>query len=354
MLITSMIFGCLEPVLSTVAMLGQKLIRPARLPQEKYDLHTFYRLHGQDMRSDHLLMNKVFQSWKRNNYYFPRSIAQFESLFSRPTLRRLEEGRRQILKDVSRSFGIVPEDAEVNSDNDKLARLILTSGFYPEVAIAKKRRNTFVLRKIPLASVSSSSSMFKLGSSTIKETLESRNMRRDPYNVGSSSNSTCGEGAFFIYEELIDIGQKLISKITAVDPLSFVLFAERTRTRYYQDADGKSFEQLHIDGWVSLRAGENTEDLKLLRDLRGLWNDFVQFYIYKQLRGEALTADEQGAVAMLKRLILTFANESSTMRALVGDRSVEVEKAALLKRQQSGGGGAMGKFKHEMADFLTE
>ncbi|PJF17538.1 hypothetical protein PSACC_02655 [Paramicrosporidium saccamoebae] len=305
MLITALIFGCLGPVLTSVALLGQRIFRPTRLPHEKFDLHNFYSRQHSGLASDHLLAHDIFSVWKENGHNFGPKMYAYESLFSRPAFRRLDESRGQIFRELNNNFGVSSSDADVNSGNDALVRLILTSGFYPDVGITSGKRNSYKLRRVPHASVVGGSMNHVLGTGNITAALEQRGRRS---HGGISSRNTRMGPEFIIYEELVDIGQKLISKTTAVDPLSFLLFAERTSYKRFRGARDTEFQQLHIDNWLAYRA-DNISDLKLISELGLHWNDFVQFVIYKQLGGEMLSPHEEECVAIIKETILMFTKE---------------------------------------------
>lgn len=335
MLITSLIFGCLGPVLTTVALLGQRVLRPARLAQEKYDLHAFFKTLPKALASDHLLFHFIYRTWKANGHDFGQELYRYSSLFSRPSLRRLDESRNQIFRELKGNFGLSGEDVDVNASNDSLVRLILASGFYPDVAIAKDRRNTFRLKKLPSATIGSSSMNYILGSGSIRNALEARGQRSDPLGLDKRRRRDGVHPQFVIYEELLDIGQKLVSKTTAIDPLSFILFAERYDYRFYKSGTEKIHKQLHLDGWLAYRAEKDPSDLSLINELRQHWNDFVQFVIYKQLKKETLSEHEEECVRAIKETIIMFANEMDIHRSMQQDRSVQVHASEAFQLQHA-------------------
>lgn len=348
MLITALIFGCLGPVLTTVAMLGQKIFRPARLPHEKYDLHAFYRCFGGGLESDHLLTHRIYKQWKSARNFGP-DLQPHEMLLSRPGLRRLDEARSQILRELQTHFGMLEGDGhpDVNSDNEALVRLILTSGFYPDVGIGKKtKRNVYELKMVRRAMLATTSINAVLGKTVIESTLEQRgggggggrhprrSSRERRHSVGDdvrAAGRTLGP-QFVIYEDLIDVGAKMLVKTTAVDPLCFILFASRLTIEEYEDAQGRErFKQLLVDDWLHFRAepASNHTHLLLLSELRLHWNDFVQFVIYKQLRREPLNEEERTAVERMRNIILLLCKETRTDRQLLRDTSKECDDSEM-------------------------
>lgn len=324
MLLTAHLMGCLGPVLTTVALLGQKIFRPTRLPTEKYDLHAFYSRFAPDCTSDHLLLHKIYMAWKGNNHNLGPQLQPFEPLFSRPALRRLDEARHQIQRELRSSLALSDEqhDPEANSTNEALVRFVLASGFYPDVAMVKRRgRNVLEMKMIRNALLASSSINHVLGTGSIQSSLEVRGQRRDPHDLVRRREEA--RPLFYIYEELIDIGHKLVTKTTAIDPLLLLLFSPSTPLVEYRDPKGTIFKQIHLDGWIPLRAEPSTHhhDLLRLAELRLHWNDFMQFSIYKQLHGQPLSDSEARCVAKMKDTILALVAAANERRTLLYDKS---------------------------------
>lgn len=342
MLITASIFGCVSPILSTVGLLGQKLFRPARLAEEKYDLHVLYRRMAPSCSSDHLLAHRLFTNWRRstNNGYgggssfLPEELHPYESLLSRAAFRRLNEARSQIMRELRNNFpsplGTHGED--MHADNENLARLLLASGFYPDVAIGDGRRNQLRLQKIPLASSVPSSVNYLLGTGVIEGALRNRGLRRDPHGLVHRRTGSSNP-RYFIYEELLDLGQKLVSKTTAVDPMLFILFARNLRFKYYRSstsprsgADSMMRTHLVIDGWIAFGTDSDESDLRLLTELRVHWNEYIQFVIYKQLRGESFGQEELQAISLFQETILALVNESTVHREQQEETLIECDR----------------------------
>lgn len=341
MLITASIFGCISPILSTVGLLGQKLFRPARLAEEKYDLHVFYRRMASDCSSDHLLAHRLFNTWRRNantgydggSSLPSKELLPYEALLSRAAFRRLNEARSQILRELRNNFPspLGTHEEDVHAENENLARLLLASGFYPDVAIGEGKRNQLRLQRILSASTVPGSVNYLLGTGVIEAALRSRGLRRDPHGVIHRRTGDTNNPRYFIYEELLDLGQKLVSKTTAVDPLVFILFARTLRFKYYRPSGGpKSGAEsmrthLVIDGWIAFRA-ESGSDLHLLTELRVHWNEFIQFVIYKQLRGESFDGNELQALSLFRETILALANECNVSREQQEEMLIECDR----------------------------
>ena len=321
MLITSSILGCLGPIMSTVGSLGQKLFRPVRLPQEKYDLHAFYNKTAANMHSDHLLTHKLFTEWKSLHGYFPEDYSSYEMILSKMAFRRLDESRHQLFRELKNNFCLEGFNTEAHQDNDGLVRLVLAAGFYPEVAIGTGKRNQLKLRKLSSASAMPSSVNYILGSGTISASLAARGLCRDPYKLAFRAINP----RFFIYEELLDVGQKLVSKTTAVDPLVFILLAERLNYKYYLTRNGSVVPHLVVDDWVRYRS-TSEQDLKLLIELRMHWNEFLQFVICKKLIKMPFTTLEQQAINTFKEAIAIFASSMNVNRKLIYESVAECDQ----------------------------
>lgn len=320
-------------------MLGQKIFRPARLPHEKYDLHEFYRRFGGGLESDHLLTHRVYMQWKSMRNFGPE-LQPYEMLLSRPGLRRLDEARSQILRELQNSFGLLEGDIspDRNSDNEGLVRLILSSGFYPDVGLGKRnKRNVYELKMVRRAMLATTSVNAVLGRTIVDATRDQRGYRSNRRPV-KEENTRANGPQFIVYEELIDIGAKMLVKTTAVDPLVFILFATRSKMIDFQDPrGGQRFKQLLVDDWLQFRAlpANNHRDLQLLTELRLHWNDFVQFVIYKQLRREKLNETEMAAVEKMRQVILLLCRETRTDRVMLMDTSKECKDVdAVLQPSQ--------------------
>jgi hypothetical protein len=237
--------------------------------------------------------------------------------------------------------------------NGNLVRLVLTSGFYPDVAMARGKRNTLHLRRIPSVSFVPGSVNYTLGRGVIEAALPNGYADRHRLDIASralqphSSQRSPESANFFIYEELIDVGQKFLSKTTAVDPIFFLLFAHNLKFRYYSPAvdSGKNSllarsaapattgqapnalvsSSITVDGWIQFR-GTKEADLRLLTELGSHWNDFIQFVIHKKLRKVPFTSQEVDAIRQFRAAIETLAADCNLARPIASNSYGECDR----------------------------
>lgn len=327
MLITSAIFKCFDPILTAVASSGARIFKPARLPIEKDEQISFYRAFSPTSFSDHLLVHNMFSHWREDRGIFSLQYPYGHSRISYANLRKTEESRVQIYREFRNNFGNIlsasmGDDLNVNAKCEGIVRLLLASGYYPDIAFLDhplKRR--FRLRTIKDARMASNSINSLLGKKNDDGRRGSKGFYRDNRQSRQEKNPVLPVvPRYFIYEELTDVGQKLISRTTAVDPIFFAIFAENLRLRpstsqqagFTSDAKNGSKELL-VDDWLVIRS-ENEQDLRLLMEFGLHWNSFIQFSIQKSLSGVAMTMDQLVIVKEFMEVITEFAQHGDIYR----------------------------------------
>lgn len=290
MLVLAVIFKCVDPILTVVASVGERLFKPARLPEEKVALHGLFAKFHQTQHSDHLLAHSVYQTWisetgmQRLGYHGHHPV-------SNVAMKRMTDLRRNLEKTLIQSLGanLSTSDWNANSGNEALMRMIISTGFYPDVAVFKDKRNSFQLRKLRDVKVAGTSSVYEL--STSRPSLK-RTQR--PH--------------YYVYEELMDIGQKIIIKLTAVDPLLMSLMAGKTDLKQVEGKLGMA-----VDDWLAIQP-ESSQDLSLINEMRMQFGRYLQWALDKRINGRALTAQEEEAQELFEKAIMAFLSQSTIYR----------------------------------------
>jgi len=199
--------------------------------------------------------------------------------------------RRNLEKTLIQSLGanLSTSDWNANSGNEALMRMIISTGFYPDVAVFKDKRNSFQLRKLRDVKVAGTSSVYEL--STSRPSLK-RTQR--PH--------------YYVYEELMDIGQKIIIKLTAVDPLLMSLMAGKTDLKQVEGKLGMA-----VDDWLAIQP-ESSQDLSLINEMRMQFGRYLQWALDKRINGRALTAQEGEAQELFEKAIMAFLSQSTIYR----------------------------------------
>lgn len=241
-------------------------------------------------------------------------------MVSQPALRRIDDLRRNLLALLQSNLPVLQQDEDwnANAGNEALVRFVVAAGFYPDVAIYKAKRNAYQLRKMRDVKVPVSSTLYEPGP-VLRQLLHPRkpsivaSLKQHSLHGHQESASAIVKHnlshhqrpSFYVYEDLMDIGLKLIMRSTAVDPLAFALLASQLET-------GKSRERsLLLDRWLAIRseASEDT-DLGILAEARHHFNAYLQWNIAKRLakggpapllpaEREAMEAFEQAILSLL-------------------------------------------------------
>lgn len=349
MLITSILVKCLDPVLTMISFVGSRIFKPARLPYEKQALQSFLTSVNAalGLHSDHMVAKSLLSEWIMDRQYFNRQHPGINSLISYLNLRRVEQGRIQLMRELKNSFKAAGEDhVNVHGDNTMLSRLLMATGLYPDFAfMPHPRKRRFRLLAIKDAKMPVSSIFHTLGRSA-----HSGDDNQDGEMMPLIEIPPESTPRYFVYEELIDVGQKLLQKASAVDPLFFVLSAASVRFRPILNTspnnnhsiDGDSGEQMEmiVDDWLVVRGQDGESgDLRLLGELRVHWNNFIQFAIARHLSSltpsQPYSAEEQEVVNEFIQTLVAFAEEGNILRQ-PGYCDPEVEKQMKLLDARAG------------------
>lgn len=318
MLILAVIYKCLDPILTVVAGLGERIFKPCRTTEEKSGLHKFFIRFAKDLHSDHLTVNKVYKLWLEDP-----SMSQVGYGPNQPvsvmSMRRIQEIRRNLASILHESLSSNPELREEtirkwneNSGNEALLRAVIATGFYPDVAVFKGRRNAYQLRKIREVKVPITSCNYEPNQEMYSYMATARAKPR--------GLTTRRAPTFFVYEDLIDVGVKMVMKTTAVDPLVMMLLANKlVQKPVTPSGNGPKLTSVVVDEWLAVHpeGPESQSDLALISQFRVQLDAYIQWAISKILSKAPLTEEEIQAKAIFEKAILALYNQSSIFRQRV-------------------------------------
>ncbi len=193
------------------------------------------------------------------------------------------------------------EDWNENSDNDGLVRAIVASGFYPDIAMFKGRRNHFQLRKIRDVRIPVASCNYLPGAIGFVSPMAI--IRRPSRSISQP------QPIFYVYEDLLDVGMKLIMKITAVDPMAFIMLAHRLIAKPTEP------NAIMIDDWLTVHPADNgSNDLELISQARAHLQTYLQWAVNQRILKGPITEEQAEAKSLFEQALLAFFSESNLFR----------------------------------------
>ncbi|KAG5675030.1 hypothetical protein PVAND_004969 [Polypedilum vanderplanki] len=145
MLIYSIIFKCLGPILSLVSILtmGDQVFNLPINPADRFRCEQWRKNIAGEAYSDHFLMLKIFNHWlnlKQNNISDKKFCE--ENFISSYHIEHVRGIRNQILNYLQSSGLIKENSAELNKNSDKwpLIKAVIVSGLYPFVARIENKK----------------------------------------------------------------------------------------------------------------------------------------------------------------------------------------------------------------------
>ncbi|KYR00759.1 DEAD/DEAH box helicase [Tieghemostelium lacteum] len=212
MIILSAFFRCLDPILTIAAFSNQKnpiqiLVQNDENPTQQQNQHSLKSQHYPELLSDHLSYLKLYNYWHLAKSKGDEQQFCNDKCLSIPTLQQIFKVKKQLLH-IIQEIGIIHDtifkDGYVvnnhfnhNSENLELIRSIICSGYFPNVARQKRKKefSTF------------SENTFLHPSSII-------------YNVLKESNSR----PWLIFEEKLRTKITFIKSVTKISEISLIFF----------------------------------------------------------------------------------------------------------------------------------
>jgi len=189
-----------------------------------------------------------------------------------------------------------------NAGNEALLRMVIATGFYPDVAVYKGKRNAYQLRRLRDVRVPVSSCAFEPGH-------EIRSTLRPVKSAGKSGV----QPVYHVYEDLVDVGMKMVMKVTAVDPLVLMLLSTRISRRL--EAPGRT-PALQVDEWLTVQPDtpSGISDLNMISETRLHLAGYLQWSIQRMLSRRPMTEVEEQAQRLFEEGLLALIAQSTIHR----------------------------------------
>lgn len=293
MLMTSIMMKCSDDIISTVATIGERPYKPTRTDMDKARLRRSIKaLISGDEWGDHLMLTNVLENWKR--HYFEHPALSFTGLKKMHNA-RLQYEKSLLVQCSNNTLFEEDEDEELENDSDdpwKVTRFVLSTGFYPDIAVQRKR-NIYWVNGMPQVKLLPVSSEYEGGIDPTQFTdnnngLESVIFDRQSVQVEEEEQQK-RRPKFYVFEELMDTGASIKSmrRITAIDPLFLILSAKRVKL------EEETVVTLSIDDFVKIDMARETTAFML--ELRALWERILSVGIPMVVQGERIPAVERAA-----------------------------------------------------------
>jgi HrpA-like RNA helicase len=313
MLLTSVLLNCSESVISAVAVIGERPYKPARTDFEKQNLRaTLNSLANGDEWGDHLFLTNVLDDFQSNYFKHPAlSITGLKKMN-----RAKQQYERSLSGALSRMFDQQIQEGDEGkeekmdpSDPWKMTRFVLSSGFYPDVAVHRGKRNMFWVNKIPRVRLSPNSCNYEAcqlpNESDPILTPKDIPQKEDPPTLYQSIEQVLNNvkhvklkekrPKFYIFEELMeaDSGDRFMQRVTAIDPLFLLLSSQRVcivppnvEEQMTDPPPEKPVNEVtvRIDDFVRLKM--NQDEFSFMLELRALWKRVLSLGIPLAVLGQ--------------------------------------------------------------------
>lgn len=285
MLIYSVIFKCVDPLLTIVAFLS--LREPFTLPtlqEDKIAAAKKRKGFSEGTFSDHMTLLKVFEAWQDAKIHRQERTFCAENFVSCGTMDMVILIRSQLLAQL-RASGFVKtkspgdiRDLNVNAKSWPMIKAVLTAGLFPNFAcidrgllqIRSKNEHKIVIHQSSVLRCSDQNSEIK------------QHLGRIPAD-------------FLIYEEIIRNTAFMIKSITCVTPLTIALFAENSAPLQWvtDPSDSSSTVEdpsntfLVMNKWIAFN--DDIITLKAVQEIRRRLESMIYRKVahpYRQLTGD--------------------------------------------------------------------
>lgn len=279
MLIYSVIFKCVDPLLTIVAFLS--LREPFTLPtmqDDKIAAAKRRKAFSEGTFSDHMTLLKVFDTWQEAKIHRQERNFCTDNYVSCGTMDMVILIRSQLLAQL-RASGFVKtkppgdiRDLNVNAKSWPMIKAVLTAGLFPNVAcidkalfqIRTKNEQKIMVHQSSVLRYSDQNSEVKLS------------LGRIPTD-------------FLIYEEIIRNTAYMIKSITCVSSLTVALFAENSSPLEWiqdvpSDSEIPSEKYLVLNKWIAFKS--ELIILKAIQEIRRRLDDMINRKVshpYRQL-----------------------------------------------------------------------
>lgn len=241
MLIYSVIFKCLDPVLTIVAILAYR--DPFLLPSnssQRILAGNIRKNFSANSFSDHMILLRAFQAWQESKLSKTERSFCNKNFISSATMEMVVDIRSQLLAHL-RACGFVktrpPGDIRqlnANANNWAMIKAVMTVGFYPNIAYINKPNLAIRTRKEKKVILHQSSSLRDPGFHNARNA----SLRKVPSN-------------WLIFEELSRAGTIYnIRGATCVSPLTVSLFVDPSNINSFEKFEENKMAELCLNQWV--------------------------------------------------------------------------------------------------------
>eukprot|EP00300_Choanocystis_sp_HF-7_P022430 c21694_g1_i1.p1 GENE.c21694_g1_i1~~c21694_g1_i1.p1 ORF type:complete len:362 (+),score=72.31 c21694_g1_i1:159-1244(+) len=242
-LIYGAMFGCIEPVLTIAAALGEK--SPFLCPFEARDEANAAHAKFAASRSDLIALAKAFETWEALRHSSGNAAARswaVSSFISDQSLFNIAATRKK-LRALLREMGFTGHAAvlNANADNTRVLRAVICAGLYPRLARVVLPPPTYT--EVGAGAFMSESTDPKL----VKIYTQTERVFIHPASLLFGA-TRWGTGAQFIaYFEKFKTAKVFLRDATVVSPYALMLFGGQIRVHHESS-------RLTIDGWLALKS----------------------------------------------------------------------------------------------------
>lgn len=255
MLLMGAIFSCISPVLTVAASLSFKDPFVTPLGKER-QVDEIKRKLCKSMRSDHLLLVKVFEGWEQACQHRDERNYCWDNFLSGSILNQLKNMRRQFMGHLYDNKFVNttnPNGAEVNrnSENTALVRAIITAGLYPNVA-----------RILPHKGKPKPNKPLRI------RTAQERSVVLHPKSVNEQEREF--DYPWLMYREKIKSTKVFIHDSSMVPNYPLLFFGEKLNYNHKESV-------INVDGFVRVRSSSHVA--QLVQSLRNELDHLLEYKI---------------------------------------------------------------------------
>ena len=267
------ILGCSDDILTIAAGVGEKVLKLPRFDNEKERFADFIRNLRKRFVDDHQILKhlvKLFQNrdLSKNFNYEEMNFISMAALKRICKIRSsLESQIKQLLPNQLPDYSL--------ARNDSITKLLTLSAFYPDISFKLTKRNSYLLPGAISAELQKESMQYV-------ESLEAFLASVAQNSSGQNFFSAKSAAKTLIFEELFDVGHTMLVKSSTVDPIFAILFAENVLVLS---------NTIYIDNWIRITS-DNTENLRLLIEMRSLWKNLSRLMVSESTRQNSLIQEK--------------------------------------------------------------
>lgn len=258
--VLSHVLGLSKNILTVAAGVGERVMRFPRNDNFKDEFLQVVRKLRSNYMDDHEMLIDFSEKFDQRKL---SSIFEFKDLafVSNLSLKRIGNLKQSLKVQLDRTFASEFDSSLSAEITQRIDKIFILGGFYPDVAFKMSKRNQFLLAGGLSAEPQKESIQYSESLETLIRDYSSGNLKAE--NMAFTNCSAV------VFEELFDAGHSMIVKSSAIDPIVCVLFAESFNA---------SSDSIYLDNWIRITS-QNQNNLKVLVELRFLWKDLSKALI---------------------------------------------------------------------------